>query len=65
MDKLISITDLVKDKGVQESYLRELAHRDIYTEIGWRNDKKRSKIYFYENKLEAYMQQDMNVRCPG
>lgn len=62
MERLIDIKELVKENGYQESYLRELAHRDIYTEIGWRRDKKRSKIYFYEDRLKAFMQQEMNVR---
>lgn len=64
MKERMSIKEL-KAEGYQESYLRELAHRDIYSEIGWRNDKKRSKIYFDKAKLDAFLQTEMNARCPG
>lgn len=59
--QLVSISKL-KSEGYSEQMLRELAHKEVFKEIGYRNKKSRSKIFFFWEKLDNYLADEMERR---
>lgn len=55
MKAVMSLQEL-KGEGFPEAMLREIANSDDFPEVGFRTEKKRSKIYFYTEKLKKYLE---------
>lgn len=55
MKAVMSIAELVAE-GFPEAELREIAKSEDFPEIGFRGEKKRSKIYFYTEKLKKHLE---------
>ena len=55
MKAVMSIAELVAE-GFPETELRQIAHSEIFPELGFRGEKRKSKIYFYTGKLQKYLE---------
>ena len=55
MKAVMSITELVAE-GFPEAELREIAKSEDFPGVGFRGESKRSKIYFYTEKLKKHLE---------
>ena len=55
MKAVMSIAELVAE-GFPEAELREIAKSEDFSAVGFRGEKKRSKIYFYTEKLKKHLE---------
>lgn len=55
MKPVMALGDLVKE-GYPEGMLRRISKSEDFPLVGFREDGKKTKIYFYVSKLEKYLE---------